>query len=245
MERVMTRGKSVDLATRSFDTQTLAMAFFKAMLARYQPGERVNDTDALDLAALLVRHDEYKTKVGCGVDHFEVMMTEHGTPCFRIIRADGTGTDFSYPHCVTRRPPTRKQEVSHAFRRIVRHDLYNARDEFFGANKDANGLVVCAETGERISRDQAHMDHRAPLTFEVIVTTFLVGRGLSLDMVPITTGRDDQVSPEITDPALAAAFRSYHARVALLDLVKNTANLSQSSRQRMKPSRIKLTADAR
>jgi hypothetical protein len=242
MEWIMARGKSVDLATRSFATQTLAMGYFRAMLGRYRPGDRVNDADALDLAALLERHDEYTIKVGCGVDHFEVMMTEHGTPCFRVVRPDGTGTDFSYPHCVTGRPPTRKQEVSQAFRRAVRFDLYRARDEFFAANSDADGLVACAETGERIGPDQAHMDHRAPLTFEVIVTTFLAGRGLSLDMVPITTGRDEQVSPEITEEALAHAFRRYHAQVALLDLVKNTANLSQSGRQRMKPSRIKLAA---
>lgn len=31
------------------------------------------------------------------------------------------------------------------------------------------------------------MDHRPPMTFEVIVTTFLYGRGLSLDDVPLTT----------------------------------------------------------
>lgn len=232
--------KPVELPTRSFATQTLALSFFKAMLNCYRPGDRVNDTDALNLAALLERHDEYKTKVGSGVDHFEVMMTEHGTMCFRIIRIDGSGTDFSYPHCVTQRPPTRKQEVSQAFRRVVRFDLYNARDQFFSVNKDAEGFVVCAETGERISRDQAHMDHRAPMTFEVIVTTFLAGRGLALDEVPITSGRDEQVSPEITDAALAKSFRIYHARVALLDLVKNTANLAQSARHRMKPARIKI-----
>jgi hypothetical protein len=78
------------------------------------------------------------------------------------------------------------------------------------------------------------------MTFEVIVTTFLAGRGLALDEVPITSGRDEQVSPEITDAALAESFRIYHARVALLDLVKNTANLAQSARHRMKPARIKL-----
>jgi hypothetical protein len=127
--------KPVELPTRSFATQTLALSFFKAMLNRYRPGDRVNDTDALDLAALLERHDEYKTKVGSGVDHFEVMMTEHGTMCFRIIRSDGSGTDFSYPHCVTQRPPTRKQEVSQAFRRVVRFDLYNARDSSFPQTK--------------------------------------------------------------------------------------------------------------
>jgi hypothetical protein len=55
----------------------------------------------LDLSALLERHDEYTQKVGCGVDHFEVMATEHGTNCFRIVRKDGSGTDFSYRHCIT------------------------------------------------------------------------------------------------------------------------------------------------
>jgi uncharacterized protein DUF3223 len=135
------------------------------MLGRYRPGDRVSDEDALHLAALLERHDEYKAKVGCGVDYFSVMMTEHGTPCFRINRVDETGTDFSYRHCVTQRPPSLKQEVSSAFRRAVRFDLYKARDDFFVQNADKDGRVICAETGERISRDQAHMDHRAPLTF--------------------------------------------------------------------------------
>jgi len=195
----------------------------------------VHDEDALHLAALLERHDEYKEKVGCGVAYFSIMMTEHGTPCFRINRTDGTGTDFSYRHCITQRSPSRKQEVSAAFRRVVRFNLYKARDDFFAANADTDGRVICAETGERISCDQAHMDHRAPLTFEVLVTTFLEGRGLSLEDVPITSGRDEQVSPELTDSALGEAFRRYHASLARLDLVKNTANLAQSARNRMRP----------
>ncbi|MCA0858789.1 DCL family protein [Phaeobacter italicus] len=216
------------------------MAFFKAMLNRYLPGDRVNDEDALDLAALLERHTEYISKVGSGVNHFEVMMTEHGTQCFRIIRTDGSGTDFSYRNCITQRPPSRKQEVSQAFRRAVRFDLYKARDAFFAAHGDAMGNATCAVTGERITRGDAHMDHRPPMTFEVIVTTFLCSRGLSLDSVPLTTGQDDQVSPEVTDQVLAEAFRTYHAAVARLDLVRNTINLAQASRHRLKDSRASL-----
>lgn len=168
-----------------------ATYFFKAMLNRYRPGEWVNNEDCFDLAALLERHTGYVAKVGCGVSHFEVMMTEHGTQCFRIIRTDGSGTDFSYSHCITQRPPSRKQEVSQAFRRAVRFDLYEARDKFFATQSDADGNVTCAATGERITRNDAHMDHRPPMTFEVIVTTFLCGRGMSLDGVPLTNGQDD------------------------------------------------------
>jgi hypothetical protein len=108
---------------------------------------------------------------------------------------------------------------------------------FFSENKNADGYVKCAETGELITRDQAHMDHRPPLTFEVIVTTFLASRGLSLKDVPLTSGQDEQVSPEIADEPLRQAFREYHARVALLDLVKSAVNLAQSARHRLKPAR--------
>lgn len=89
--------KTLELATRSFEKQGGATAFFKAMLNRYRRGERVRGADGLDVAALLERHTEYVAKVGWGVSHFQVMMTEHGTQCFRIIRKDGSGTDFSYP----------------------------------------------------------------------------------------------------------------------------------------------------
>jgi hypothetical protein len=232
--------KPVKIASRSFGSQKEATEFFRAMLRSYKPGDRVNDTDTLHLAALLERHSEYVQKVGCGLDHFSVVMTEHGTPCFTLLRRDGTGTEFSYLHCITQRPPSRKQEVSSAFRWIVRLDLFKKRDEFFAEFADAAGCVPCAETGERIAKPEAHMDHRAPMTFEVIVLTFLAGRGMAYVDVPLTEGQDNQTTAEITDPVLREEFRRYHAKIALLDLVRNKVNLAQSTRNRMKPTRIQL-----
>jgi hypothetical protein len=236
----MGRAKPIELATRSFESQGDATAFFKAMLNRYEPGERVSNEDALDVAALLERHTEYRAKIGCGVSHFQVFMTEHGTQCFRIVRLDGSGTEFSYPHCISQRPPTRKQEVSQAFRWAVRFDLYNARDAFLAEHRGADGLVTCAASGERIGRDQGHMDHRPPMTFEVLVTTFLASKGMSLDDVPLTTARDDQVSSEVTDEVLREEFCAFHKRVARLDFVKKSINLAQASRNRIKPVRVKM-----
>jgi hypothetical protein len=143
-------------------------------------------------------------------------------------------------HCISQRPPSQKQEVSQAFRRLVRFDLYRARDKFFAEHVGADGCVPCAETGERIRGDEGHMDHRPPMTFEVIVTTCLAARGIALADVPLTIGRDDQVSPEVTDEALGESFRTYHSSVARLDFVKDTVNLAQASRHRLKPGRINL-----
>jgi hypothetical protein len=93
--------KPFDIDTRSFKKTGDARAFFSAMLNSYRPGERVSDTDAADLAALLKRHTEYATKIGGGIDHFGVMENIHDTQSFEIIRVDGTRDDFSYVHCIT------------------------------------------------------------------------------------------------------------------------------------------------
>ena len=236
----MARGKPVELATQSFANQAEATAFFKTMLNTYEPKDRVSDDDALHLAALLERHTEYDQKVGCGVGHFTVMMTEHGTQCFRVIRKDGSGTDFSYLHCIKGRAPSHKQEVAQAFRQAVRIDLFKARDKFFSTHKDADGLVACGKTGERIAPEDGHMDHMPPMTFEVIVTTFLQGRGLRLEDVPISQGADEQVATTLTDKAISDAFRQYHEGVARLEFVEDRLNLAQSSKNRLRSGRIKV-----
>lgn len=236
----MARGKPIELATLTFDNQKRATEFFKAMLNHYKPGQIVEKEDSLHLASLLERHSEYAQKIGCGIDHFEVMMTKQSTQCFRICRVDGSGTDFSYGHCITGRPPARKQEVSQAFRQVIRIDLYRAQDKFFVEHQDADGLVSCAVTGERISKDQGHLDHRPPMTFEVLVSTFLQGKGLNYEAVPITNGEDEQTTPEITDENLSEQFRQYHGDLAKLDFVTIKINLAQSAKHRIKPGRIKI-----
>jgi hypothetical protein len=91
-----------------------------------------------------------------------------------------------------------------------------------------DGLVVCAVTGERIARDQAHMDPPTADDFRGDRDDISVWTRVSLNDVPLTTGQNDQVSPEVTYEVLSETFRSYHAEVARLEFVKNTINLAQS-----------------
>ncbi len=211
----------VEIATRSFQTQTEAKKFFQEMLRRYPPGKRVNDTDALELLALIERHPDFSQKVGVGIDHFEVSKTPQGTNCFYLVRRDGRGTDFSFYSCVTGKAPTRKQEVSEAFRKAITPTIWTRRDKFFKDNASADGLFVCAKTKQRISRAEGHIDHLPPMTFEVIVTSFL-------------GGEDNQTSAVITDPDLAQQFRDYHDSIATLGFVKADVNLSQAASNRIK-----------
>ncbi len=93
--------KSFIIDTRSFPKKGDAHEFFKQMLNRYRPGDRVIDSDVADLAALLKCHTEYAAKVGSGIDHFRVMTNLYNTQSFEIVRTDGTRDDFSYKHCIT------------------------------------------------------------------------------------------------------------------------------------------------
>ena len=93
--------KPFTIDTRSFQKKGDAMSYFRAMLNRYKPGDRVNDADLADLAALLKHHTEYERKVGSGIDHFCVMTNLFNTQSFEIIRADGSRDDFSFKHCIT------------------------------------------------------------------------------------------------------------------------------------------------
>ncbi|NIF53319.1 DUF3223 domain-containing protein [Burkholderia sp. Ax-1724] len=99
----MGRGKRVVLDSISFDNQSQAKGFFKEMLNRYIPGERVSPEDSAHLEGLFRRHPAYATKVGSGISYFEVMPGDYGTQCFCAVRTDGSKEDFSYIRCVTQR----------------------------------------------------------------------------------------------------------------------------------------------
>lgn len=91
------------IESRAFPRKLDAVAFFRGMLNRYKPGDRVGDDDAADLLALLKCHTESSQKIGVGIDHFRVISNLYGTNSFELSRLDGSKDDFSYLHCITPR----------------------------------------------------------------------------------------------------------------------------------------------
>jgi len=97
----MGRSRKIVLETRTFEKVGLAAAFFSEMLNKYSIGETVSNTDALDLTALLHRHDERTKKIGVGISHFEVgLPPDYPGKCFWLVRSNGTREDFSIKHCL-------------------------------------------------------------------------------------------------------------------------------------------------
>lgn len=102
----MAKRRQIKLDTRTFDKAGDATAFFRAMLGRYSIGDRVTEEDALDLTALIKRHDEVDEKIGVGVQHFAVLAAPapYSGKCFWIVRTNESVIDISYQHCLEPRP---------------------------------------------------------------------------------------------------------------------------------------------
>ena len=87
--------KPITLGPQTFEKRGDAVKYLKAMLNRYDIGDRVNDVDAVILRAAVEHHPNAAIKIGCGITHFSVRSAEFGTQCFWVNRLDGTTEKFS------------------------------------------------------------------------------------------------------------------------------------------------------
>lgn len=94
--------KPLVLSTRFFKTRVLAKKHFRDMLARYQPGERISDSDAADLDSLLHLYPFRRDIVWYlrTIAHFEVEDSDFGKKCFRVVMDNGSHCRFSYIKCI-------------------------------------------------------------------------------------------------------------------------------------------------
>jgi hypothetical protein len=102
----MGKRRSIQIGARLYDKVGDATKFYSGMLNRYSTGAVVSQADAVELMALLERHDEKDEKVGTGIIRFEVDAApdEHKNRCFWIVRNDGSRIDFSFKHCLEAKP---------------------------------------------------------------------------------------------------------------------------------------------
>lgn len=226
---------------RRWTTKKAALDHFKAMLARYQDDEVVESReDHEDLVALLERYDEAIAdgpgKIGVGIDHFTRIRNAFNgfsTPSFWVHRTDNTATDFSYISAVDGQPKGHGREFYDACRAAVQGDLLAAKKRFFSEYGDEHGCVACEITAERITFEDAHLDHAWP-SFGQIVAAFRAARSWTRDIPQgvVSMPADAQTQSTFPDNAVVAAFRTFHHSLAVLRIVHRQANLSMAARQR-------------
>jgi len=237
-EGKMPRGNPIDLGIIQFDTQASCREHFKKMLWNYKLYEQLNETDQALLGRLLLRHPESKEKIGSGIVHFFVAPPPESPSdrCFWLKRADETITDFSYIQCVSGKARPHKQQVMSALRKVVAEDIYDAKSKVFNKLKNEEGKIICPLTGEWLSWSEIHADHQPPMTFEVIVHTFMQVNRLDWEDIELVPQRDKQSIVRIVNKPLVEDFKDFHNRVAdgNIRLISAKKNLSQGGKYRIK-----------
>lgn len=234
--------KSVTLSNgRRWTSQKAAEEHFRSIRDRHPLRTPIDDAqDHDDLVALLVRYDaahgEEESKIGCGVDYFEVRMnygTGGATKGFWVVRANGSETDFSFIWAVKGTPKPEHQEFADACRAAVMDDLHAAKRRFFSEHGDADCRVPCEISGRKVTIDEAHTDHAYP-TFGALVVSFMASR-LWHRAIPagvLSRSQDGQTTTTFLDPEIAQAFRAFHNAAATLRVIAKGENLRRAAGQR-------------
>jgi hypothetical protein len=92
--------KPLTIGPHHFSKKGDAEEFLKAMLHKYDVGDKVSAADAEVLHAALALHPNGAAKVGAGITHFSVRSADFGTKCFWVNRVDGSSEKFSYKSCI-------------------------------------------------------------------------------------------------------------------------------------------------
>ncbi len=216
-----------------FKFQKDAIEHFKNMLGRYQNGQTIADDDRDILLALLERHPEADKKIGCGIKRLYKDRTDMPTSCFWIERTDGSRTDFSYRTAISAKGKSLYQEFLEACRAAVQDDLRLTKKRFFEKFADRDGRVECDITGDKVTIYESHLDHKKPLTFQVLVNTFIGANDIEIKPEMLLIDQDAQFQTTIIDLQLKDKFRRYHHKMAQLRVIKAEQNLSLGGSERI------------
>lgn len=237
---------SIIIGDKEFKFQKDALAYFKEMLQRSRVNKTIEGYDHEILLSLIERHPEAARKIGKGVQRFYKASTDMGTDCFWLERVDGSTTDFSYIVAVRAKGKSLYQEFTESCRNAVRADLEKTKKAFFDEYGDGNGCVECEISNQKVAIYESHLDHKKPLTFQVIVNTFIAANNIIIDESMLSKSHDSQFETEFIDLSLKDKFRKYHHEVAQLRIINPTANLRLGGSERITKSKrpVKIVRDS-
>ncbi len=222
------------VGARRFASKSEALGFYKAILNAYPAGGRLNTADhasVVDLAYMDFTPEEvaaYEAETGDCIR--SVVVDFHPefprTKCFFLVDASDATQPFSYRLAING-ALSDGQVFSRACRHAVEERLRDFKKQQFRARP-----VRCALSGRVVEWEQCHVDHKAPLTFSVIVRSFVVANGIDTGSVGYSGGAKE----EFADRDLAARFEAFHREMAVLRIVSADQNARLASGARIKPT---------
>ena len=208
----------------SFYTKTRLTRYIRRILHSYEIGENVSKEHFNFLYDLIKKEHRWsERKIGCGILRFRVVVNPiWKKKCFYIIRTDGSSTDFSFMECINRPKDWVRADFEAACRTSVASQIKDFKDRFFGSGE----VFYCPSTNERLTKENIHIHHEEPKTFQCIVKDWLKKKGLKMDEIQIGGYSDGENEKYFIDGSLERDFARYHLEKAKLRVIHKKAHLS-------------------
>lgn len=217
-----------------FNSKRAAKSYFRNILWKYHPNNILEAKDFHDVMTLLTHHPNAKEKIGCGVKKIIVGDSKYTDRCFHIVRNDDSIENFSFHKCIDGDHSSFRKFCS-ACRKAIEYDIYQYKKKFFEKYANEDWMIKCQATGKFLTFSQAHIDHREPLTFSVIVHFFIESLEINTDLIKYETSQE--YGMRFSDKRLILKFKSYHKEHARLRVVDSRVNLGKSHLARIKTSK--------
>lgn len=218
----------IEIADVVFKTKKEAEIFIQNILYRYEIDTPLSDKDRDFLLSLLESHPDKESKKGIGV-HSVIIEKDslfNKTRHFTLIRNDNSKVDFSYKKCLTANLNDPSKLFRAAARRVVSQQIIDFRDLYFQTNQNIEMKVVCQLTGILISKNDSHVDHIPPNTFDKIVTDFINQYQINIRQVTFSESPEG-IGTVFVDETLKENFYNYHKLMSQLRVVSQSVNLKQ------------------
>lgn len=207
-------------------------ATFRTKVAKVERAQAILNGATLDIdlagddlavvLGILAHHPSVAQKVGAGVASIHVSPAKMGSRCFRIVRVDGTTTDFSYIKCL--RKTNSKVSVTQACREAVRPQVELVKLHWLWTDG------TCQVTGLPISEETCHV-HHAPPMFDRLTAEWAASRG-GFDAVADRMRSGDNTYGATLSFDDEQSWLTYHDTHAVLQVIHAKANLSIEAARR-------------
>jgi len=217
---------------KEFKTKKEITEFIRHMILKYKDNELLSDQDFAFIYEILLLHEEANIKIGPGVSSIWIQTNQNTgygkTRGFWLKRTDGSITDFSWTKCVNTPKDSHKRDFLRACRTAIEPQIKEFRKKIFKINFN----VFCPVTGELLFPHTCHIDHEAPMTFERIVSDFIVEKNIDIKTVKINEPKDGDIKTYFSDINFEKLFYDFHREKAVIQAISKQANLRMKKRPR-------------
>ncbi|MCF7988729.1 MAG: DCL family protein [Methylovulum sp.] len=241
------KSRKMKIGELNFNTKKAAIEFYRNILNKYDANTSVDDEDFSYLIDLLnynsdnnetATNEENKAEDEDNesleeiddiyVDYHPVYKK---VKCFYAVFGEEEWL-FSYLLAINGGLSDEKKFYI-SCRNSVKEILRNFKIEMF-----KNKPVKCAITKNILDWENCQVDHKAPMTFSVIVKTFLKSNNIEVSDIDLSY---EGSIWHFSDKQFETEFVEYHNKVALLRIISSEENQKLASKARIKPTKNDFT----